>query len=174
MPISKDDRREFAEATRGVKPLRSRNTVPPRKPRPGPQARFRRAEDSATLEASLNDDDAAPAAEEIAFRRPGLSERAFRDLRRGRFSIEAEIDLHGLTRSEAKIALHDFIVECSARRLRCVRVIHGKGARSGPEGPVLKAAVQHWLAQWDEVLGYVSAARRHGGSGAVYVLLQRR
>jgi DNA-nicking Smr family endonuclease len=174
MPISKDDRRAFAEATRGVKPLRSRNTVPTHKSRPKAQARFRRAEDAATLEASLNDDDAAPAAEEIAFRRPGLSERTFRDLRRGRFSIEAEIDLHGLTQSKAKTALHDFIVECGMRRLRCVRVIHGKGARSGPEGPVLKAGVQHWLAQWDEVLGYVSAARRHGGSGAVYVLLQRR
>jgi DNA-nicking Smr family endonuclease len=174
MPISKDDRRAFAEATRGVKPLQSQNTVPPRKSRPKPQARFRRAEDAATLEASLNDDEAEPTAEEIAFRRPGLSERTFRDLRRGRFSIEAEIDLHGLTQSKAKIALHDFIVECGAQRLRCVRVIHGKGARSGPDGPVLKAGVQHWLAQWDEVLAYVSAARRHGGSGAVYVLLQRR
>jgi DNA-nicking Smr family endonuclease len=173
MPISKDDRRAFADATHGVKPLRSRNTVPTRKSRPKPLARFRRAEDAATLEASLNDDDAAPAAEEIAFRRPGLSERTFRDLRRGRFSIEAEIDLHGLTQGEAKIALHDFIVECGARGHRSVLVIHGKGARSGPEGPVLKAGVQHWLAQWDEVLGYVSAARRHGGSGAVYVLLRR-
>jgi DNA-nicking Smr family endonuclease len=174
MPISNDDRRAFAEATRGVKPLRSRNTVPSGKSRPKPQARFRRAEDAATLEASLSDDDAAQAAEEIAFRRPGLSERTFRDLRRGRFSIEAEIDLHGLTQAKAKIALHDFIVECSLRGHRSVRVIHGKGARSGPEGPVLKAGVQHWLAQWDEVLGYVSATRRHGGIGAVYVLLRRR
>jgi DNA-nicking Smr family endonuclease len=121
----------------------------------------------------LSDDDAAPAAEEIAFRRPGLSERTFRDLRRGRFSIEAEIDLHGLREGEAKSALHEFIDECVTRRHRSVLVIHGKGARSGPAGPVLKAGVQHWLAQWDAVLGYVSAARRHGGSGAVYVLLRR-
>ena len=55
-----------------------------------------------------------------------------------------------------------------------MRVIHGKSARSGPDGPVLKARVQHWLAQWDDVLGYVSARRRDGGSGAVYVLLRRR
>jgi DNA-nicking Smr family endonuclease len=174
MPISKDDRRAFAEATRGVKPLRARNTVPRSTSRPKAKARFRRAEDAATLAASLSDDDAAPAAEEIAYRRPELSERIFRDLRRGRFSIEAEIDLHGLNKSQAKAALHDFIVECSALRLRCVRVIHGKGARSGPDGPVLKAGVQHWLAQWDDVLAYVSAARRHGGSGAAYVLLRRR
>jgi DNA-nicking Smr family endonuclease len=174
MPISKDDRRAFAEATRGVKRLPSRNAVPRSKARPKPQARFSRADNAAALEASLTDDEGAPAAEEIAFRRPGLSQRAFRDLSRGRFSLEAEIDLHGLRQSEAKSALHEFIDECVARRLRCVRVIHGKGARSGPEGPVLKAGVQHWLAQWDDVLAYVSAKRRDGGSGAVYVLLQRR
>jgi len=174
MPISKDDRRAFADAIRGVKPLRAQKTVPPRKSRPKPEARFSRAENAAALEASLTDDEAAPAAEEIAFRRPGLSERVFRDLRRGRFSIEAEIDLHGLTQSQAKVALQDFIAECGAERIRCIRVIHGKGARSGPDGPVLKAAVQHWLAQWDDVLAYVSARRRDGGSGAVYVLLKRR
>ena len=174
MPISKDDRQAFAEATRGVKRLRSRNTVPLPKSRPKPQARFNRAENAAALEATLTDDDAAPAAEEIAYRRPQLSERTFRDLRRGRFTIEAEIDLHGLRQPGAKAALHEFIDECIGRRLRCVRVIHGKGARSGPDGPVLKASVQHWLAQWDDVLGYVSARRRDGGSGAVYVLLRRR
>ena len=174
MPISKYDRQVFAEATRDVKRLRSRNTVPLPKSRPKPQARFSRAENAATLEASLTDDDAAPAAEEIAYRRPQLSERTFRDLRRGRFSIDAEIDLHGLRQGEAKVALHDFIAECRARGLRCVRVIHGKGARSGADGPVLKASVQVWLAQWDDVLAYVSARRRDGGSGAVYVLLQRR
>ncbi|HEY7672312.1 MAG TPA: Smr/MutS family protein [Gammaproteobacteria bacterium] len=174
MPITKDDRRVFAEATRGVKPLRPQKTVPRNPSRPKPQARFRRAEDAATLAESLTDDEALPAAEEIAFRRPELSDRTFRDLRRSRFSIEAEIDLHGLTQRKAKVALHDFIVECGARRLRCVRVIHGKGARSGPDGPVLKAGVAHWLTQWDDVLGYVSAARRHGGSGAVYVLLRGR
>lgn len=174
MPISKDDRRAFADATRDVKPLRPRNSVPRSKTRPKPQARFTRAETAAALEASLTDDEGAPAAEEIAFRRPGLSERTFRDLRRGRFAIEAEIDLHGLTQPQARVALQEFIVECVARRIRCVRVIHGKGARSGPDGPVLKAGVQHWLAQWDDVLAYVTAGRRHGGSGAAYVLLQRR
>ena len=174
MPISKDDRQAFAEATRDVKRLRSRNTVPRPQSRPKPQARFSRAENAAALEASLTDDDAAPAAEEISYRRPQLSERAFRDLRRGRFTIEAEIDLHGLTQHEAKSALHEFIDECIGQRLRCVRVIHGKGARSGADGPVLKASVQVWLPQWDDVLGYVSARRRDGGSGAVYVLLRRR
>lgn len=172
--MADEDERAFAEATRGVKPLKRDNRVPARRKRPPPRAGFSRAADAETLETSIVDVSEAGAAEEIAFRRPGLSERRFRELRRGRFSIEAEIDLHGHTRVQAKRALHDFIVECAQRRLGCVRVIHGKGARSGPEGPVLKAGVQHWLSQWEEVLAYVSAGRRHGGSGAVYVLLRPR
>ena len=52
--------------------------------------------------------------------------------------------------------------------------MHGKGLRSGPAGPVLKNSVQHWLSQWDEVLAFVSAQPRDGGSGALYVLLKHR
>jgi DNA-nicking Smr family endonuclease len=174
MPISKEDRRAFADATRDVKPLPRPNRTASHPRRPKPEAGFSRAAQSATLEDSLTDSRAAQTAEEIAFRRPGVSERTFRDLRRGRFSIEAEIDLHGLTRAQAKSELHDFIVACAGQRLGCVRVVHGKGTRSGPDGPVLKASVQHWLSQWDEVLAYVSAGRKHGGSGALYVLLRPR
>jgi DNA-nicking Smr family endonuclease len=174
MPISKEDRGAFAEATRDVKKLRPPNTVPSRRPRPKPEASFSRAERSAALDASLDDGDSGRSAEEIGFRRPGISERKFRDLRSGRFSIEDEIDLHGLTRIQAKSALREFILDCATRRLGCIRVIHGKGTRSGPEGPVLKASVQHWLAQWDEVLAFVSAGPQHGGGGAVYVLLRPR
>jgi DNA-nicking Smr family endonuclease len=154
--------------------LKRQNRVQSRPARPKAEARLSRAARAAVLEDSLSDDLAAPAAEEISFRRPQVSERRFRDLRRGRFSIEDEIDLHGLTRMQAKAVLREFIVDCAARRLGCVRVIHGKGARSGPGGPVLKAGIQRWLAQWDEVLAYTSAARQHGGAGAIYVLLQAR
>jgi DNA-nicking Smr family endonuclease len=174
MPISKEDRSAFAAATRGVKPLKRQDQVPPRPARPKAEARLSRAARSAMLDESLNDHLAVSAAEEISFRRPHVSERRFRELSRGRFSIEDEIDLHGLTRTQAKAALREFIVDCATRRLGCVRVIHGKGTRSGPAGPVLKAGVQQWLAQWDEVLAYVSAGRQHGGAGAIYVLLQAR
>jgi DNA-nicking Smr family endonuclease len=126
------------------------------------------------LEESLLDDAVGQAAEEIAYRRPGLPEATFKKLRRGAFSIENEIDLHGLTRREARLELKRFLTECVERRLGCVRVIHGKGARSGPDGPVLKASVQLWLQRWDDVLAFVSAGRQHGGSGAVYVLLRHR
>jgi len=174
MSISKEDREAFAAATSGVKPLKRQDRVAPTPPRPKAEARLSRAARAAMLADSLADTHALDSAEEIGFRRPGVSEHRFRQLRRGHYSIEAEIDLHGLTQARAKTALQDFIVECSSRRLGCVRVIHGKGTRSGPDGPVLKASVQRWLAQWDAVLAFVSATRRHGGSGAIYVLLRTR
>jgi DNA-nicking Smr family endonuclease len=75
---------------------------------------------------------------------------------------------------QARAELKGFISECATRRLACVRVVHGKGSRSGPEGPILKPSVHYWLALWDSVLAFVSAQPRHGGSGAVYVLLKTR
>ena len=110
--------------------------------------------------------------EQLAFQRPGISRNEMRQLRRGNYSIQAEIDLHGLTVSEAQIELRSFVTECVDRNLRCIRVVHGKGLRSGDNGPVLKANVNYWLPGWDEVLAFCSALPRHGGTGAIYVLLK--
>lgn len=171
MVISKNDRKMFELATHDVRPIKTTDRVVPRTSKPSAHARLSRAADLETLEESLNGESADPA-EEVGFRRPGLSDRDFRRLRQGRFSIEDEIDLHGLNRAQARAALRAFLGDAIDRRLGCVRVIHGKGSRSGPHGPVLKSRVHYWLSQWDEVLAFVSARRRHGGSGAVYVLLR--
>lgn len=170
--ISKDDRKMFALATRDVRPIKPSERETPKFLRPAARARLSRAAIVETMHESLYGSLGEPLAEEIEFRRPGLPERSFRQLRQGRFSIEDEIDLHGMNRREARAALKAFIVDSSERHLGCVRVIHGKGTRSGPGGPVLKNRVQYWLTQWNEVLAFVSARRRHGGSGAVYVLLR--
>lgn len=169
-----DDDKAFADAMRDVKPLKTPDKVGIERPRPKAEARFSRAASRQVLAESLNGTVSDSSGEEVAFRRSSVSERTLRGLRRGRFSIEAEIDLHGLNRSEALAALREFVTDARARRFGCVRVIHGKGSRSGPEGPVLKACVHRWLARWDDVLAVCSANRRHGGSGAVYVLLRRR
>ena len=169
-----DDEKVFAEAMRDVKPLRVRDKVGVERPRPKAEARLSRAASRQVLADSLHGTINDASGEEVAFRRQGVPERTLRDLRRGRYSIEEEIDLHGLNRTQAQAALKQFIIEAATRQLGCVRVIHGKGSRSGPEGPVLKNCVQGWLAQWDEVLAVASANRRHGGSGAVYVLLRPR
>ena len=112
--------------------------------------------------------------EELSFRRPGIRPADLRRLRRGHFSVAADIDLHGLNASEAHAALAAFVSEAAARGRRCVRVVHGKGLRSGPGGPVIKRRIGRWLRRRDEVLAYASARPVDGGTGAVYVLLRAR
>jgi len=175
---SGEDKHVFEDAMRDVTPLEHEERVQERK-RPRARARQTRAAHDEVLRESLAGSPAERDAleqlgDEAAYRHPSLPHRTFKQLRRGRFSIEAEADLHGLTALEAKVVLREFIGESRDRGLGCVRIIHGKGLRSGPEGPVLKARVQRWLAQWDDVLAFVTARARDGGSGAVYVLLRRR
>ena len=173
-----NDKEALARAMRGVRRLQYEERALHRRSRPAIAAMTRTARQE-VLRESLHGSDDGPDAleqlgEEVSYRRAGLPERTFRRLRRGRYRIEDETDLHGLTVSQAHLQLRAFIAEAAARGLGCVRVIHGKGLRSGPRGPVLKTGVQRWLARWDEVLAFVSARARDGGSGAVYVLLRRR
>ena len=174
MNATDEDRRAFIEATRDVKPLKGDNRMPPSARKPKPKARRRRAADADVLRDSLHGKWHEHATGEVEYAREELSARAFRQLKLGKYSIEAEIDLHGMNRAQAQNALREFLVECAHLNLGCVRIVHGKGARSGPGGPVLKFFVHDWLAQWDYVLGYASAGHKHGGNGAVLVLLRRR
>jgi DNA-nicking Smr family endonuclease len=96
-----------------------------------------------------------------------------RKLARGNFSVQDEIDLHGMTVPEAKEALQEFVGECELKGLTCIRVVHGKGLGSGNRGPVIKNKVNKWLRQWNAVLAFVSARQVDGGTGAVYVLLRK-
>ena len=171
--ISDDDREAFAEATKGVRRLKPQNLAPLDAPRPKPKARQSRAEHKAVLEQSLNGPFSAETLEEISFRRDTVSNQIFRRLKRGEFTIEAEIDLHGMRLTEAQTELHHFLRECIGNGVSSVRIVHGKGTRSGPDGPILKPSVHHWLLLWDEVLAFASSQPRHGGNGAVYVLLKR-
>ncbi len=173
-----NDKEEFARAMRGVRRLEYEERATHRRSRPATAAMTRSARQEVLRESLMGSDDGPDAleqlGEEVSYRRPSLPERTFRRLRRGRYRIEGETDLHGLTVEQARMQLRYFVAEAVAKGLGCVRVIHGKGLRSGPRGPVLKTCVQRWLAQWDDVLAFVSARARDGGSGAVYVLLRRR
>lgn len=111
--------------------------------------------------------------EEISYARPGLDTGTVRKLRRGRFSVGAVLDLHGMTSAVARDALDDFVDQALRARTSCIRIIHGKGLRSGNQGPVLKQQVNRWLRRKDEVLAFCSARPADGGTGAVYVLLKR-
>ena len=171
---NEDERRAFRKATAGARPLKPDNRVPASRPPPRPSARRRREDDAAVLRDSLRAHWLEGLHGEVWYARASLPERTLRRLRAGEFSIEAELDLHGMTRAAARAQLRQFLVECARRRIGCVRIIHGKGRRSGPGGPVLKEAVQTWLTQWDDVLGFASAGPRQGGNGAVVALLRGR
>jgi DNA-nicking Smr family endonuclease len=171
--LDEDDTHLFREAVRDVKPLAHEAPAPePR--RPPPRARFTRADRYAVLQESLYTDVGDPelaSGEELVFSRDGVPSGVLRKLRRGHYRVQAEIDLHGLTVPEAKEALRTFLAHALERRIRCVRIIHGKGLRSGHRGPVLKGAVSSVLRRVGPVLAYVSARQVDGGTGALYVLL---
>ena len=146
--------------------------------RPAPIPRQRIADDAAALIASKYGAEPSPEAWEIGqeleagqtFLRRGLSSDILKKLRRGHWSVQSEIDLHGHTIFEAHDALSDFLDDARAHGYRCVRVIHGKGLTSPNREPVLKSKVRRWLSQWDEVLAYCEAPRHGGGGGAVLIL----
>lgn len=169
--------REFRDAMRDVRPLKRPRPRVHEAPKPPPQARFTRADQAEVLRESLlppTDEAMLDTGDELNFRRPHVPESVLVKLRRGHFTVDAEIDLHGLTGAEARAALREFTAEAVARRMNCVRVIHGKGRRSGPRGPVLKNVVNQWLQRTDDILAFGSARGVDGGSGAVYVLLRKR
>jgi DNA-nicking Smr family endonuclease len=168
-----NDTHLFREAVRDVKPLS--HEVPVLKSRrPPARARFTRADRYAVLRESLDTDVGDPevaSGEELVFSREGVQSSILRKLRRGQYRVQAEIDLHGLTVPEAKEALRGFLAHALEQRIRCVRIVHGKGLRSGHRGPVLKGAVSSVLRRVGPVLAYVSARQVDGGTGALYVLL---
>jgi DNA-nicking Smr family endonuclease len=173
-----EEARLFREAVRDVKPLgrSDHGTDHPQKRarRPRAAARFARADRLAVLEESLCSeiiDPALASGEELVFQRAGIQPAVLRKLRRGDYRVQGEIDLHGLNVSEAKQALREFLALALMRQWRCVRIVHGKGLRSGHRGPVLKAMVGAMLRRIGPVLAYVSARPVDGGTGALYVLL---
>ena len=110
--------------------------------------------------------------EALSFRRPGIGSDVTRKLRRGEWTLQREIDLHGLRREDAREALSAFIREAFRQGIRCVRVVHGKGLGSPGKTPVLKGRVHSWLIQKSEVLAFVQARGDEGGAGALVVLLK--
>lgn len=109
--------------------------------------------------------------DEPTWLRAGLPRRVLKDLRRGRWVVQAELDLHGYNRDEAQERVADFLARCLFHGLRCLRIIHGKGLGSPGREPVLKNRVRHWLQRRREVLAFCQAPGPNGGSGALLVLL---
>lgn len=177
MPGKDDERDLFRAAMRDVRPLSVPARVGAASRKPAPRARQTHAERLAVLRESL----APPAAEldlqpgdSTQYRQPGVPETVLRRLRRGDYRIEAEIDLHGMRLNEARAQLRQFLLAALKRGLQCLRIVHGKGLRSGQRGPVIKNSVHSVLRRLDSVLAFTSAGLRDGGTGATLVLLRGR
>lgn len=175
--MEEDERKLFRLAMRGVQRLAAEPRQSTAALRPRPRARQARAERRAVLAESLGAgsplEPVAESGDALLFRRPTISEAVFRRLRAGQYRVEAEIDLHGLTGRDVGPALRQFLTEALHHRARVVRVIHGKGLRSGNRGPVLKLVASSFLQRVDAVLAFASAREVDGGSGALLVLLDR-
>ena len=169
---SPEDEKLFREIMADAEPLVQDKTAPfkPRlPPRPIVQPDHLREDERDLAELSESE---VVTGDFLDFSRPGVQQRVLQDLRRGHIEPQLELDLHGLTTDYAYETLNEFLYECQVRRLRCVRIIHGKGYRSENRQPVLKQKINYWLRLRDEVLAFCSATRRDGGTGAVYVLLR--
>ena len=174
--ISEEDRALFRDAVSGTRRLVQERRINQQKKKPPPRPLQRERDEQQVLVDMLSEPvDMADleTGEELLFTRLGVQHKTFRKLRRGEFSIEAELDLHGQTKIEARQTIVQFLHHCREQRMRCVRIIHGKGHGSHQKRPVLKQYVNHWLRQRDEVLAFCSARPVDGGTGAVYVLLKR-
>lgn len=171
---SDEDTSLFRDAVRGVAPLPAPDKIihSRKHPQPIPQQTPR---DAQSAPADLLSDHIPleiEAGDAWSFMRPGVSHQTLRRLRRGYWEIQAQLDLHGLTREQARPELVAFLNSSVQRGLRCVQVIHGKGLSSKDREPVLKTRVGSWLAQRDDVLAFCQARPEEGGSGAVLVLLK--
>lgn len=108
----------------------------------------------------------------LSFQRPGVQNGVFRNLRLGKYAIDARLDLHLHTVEAARSAVFTFVRDCLEHDVRCALITHGKG--EGRQQPaVLKSCINHWLPQMEAVLAFHSAQKQHGGSGATYVMLRK-
>ncbi|SEA91069.1 Smr/MutS family protein [Variovorax sp. YR216] len=165
----------FARAVGATQPLRRKAAVHLAPEPPAPIPVQQQLDEQRVLRESLSDEfdvtTLLDADDAMSFRRPGINTDVTRKLRAGEWTIQRQIDLHGMRSDEAREALGAFIRDAYKQGLRCVRVVHGKGLGSPGRQPVLKAKVQRWLIQKNETLAFVQAKPAEGGAGALVVLL---
>jgi len=174
--VGNDPAALFRLAMKGAAPLAQTNRLHLTPEPPAATPRQKELNDQEVLRESLTApitfEDRLDMGDEAAFLRPGLPRRVLTDLRRGRWVVQRQLDLHGLTRDEARAALAAFLGACLKDGQRCLRLIHGKGLGSPGGEPVLKHLSKSWLAQRDEILAFCQARPFDGGAGALLILLR--
>jgi DNA-nicking Smr family endonuclease len=174
-----DDFSLFQAELRGVKPIKH-DRADTGKPKPN-RARLETLRQAATARVEsikvdgLSDQFVIDVGAEDAlyWAGNGIQESQMRKLKLGQIAFEGSLDLHGMSVEKARDTLWEFIAEANKLEVRCVRVTHGKAVRMDGRKPMIKSHVNTWLRQHPQVLGFTSCLAKHGGTGAVYVLLKR-
>jgi DNA-nicking Smr family endonuclease len=173
---AREQRSLFQAAVGKVQRLPDHGTVSLRPPPPQPTPMQHLLDEAAALREAISDEvdvtTLLDTDERLSFRRPGVGPDVAQKLRQGKWSIQRQVDLHGLRTDEARETLGTFIREAHKQGIRCVRVVTGKGLGSPGKAPVLKDKVHRWLVQRAEVVAFVQAPPAQGGAGALVVLLQ--
>jgi DNA-nicking Smr family endonuclease len=180
-PAAQTEEDLWAQATTGVKKLAAGTPTAPPRPPPAVSGPVWHPDLDAidALRALVSGDgpfDIADTDEYVEGRAPGVDQALVRKLRRGEFAVQGHLDLHGLTREEAKGAADAFLRRSRQGGKRCVLLVHGRGIHSKDQVPVLKDALRTWLSTarfGRHVLAFATALPVDGGAGAVYVLLRR-
>ena len=169
-----DEMALFRAAMQDVAPLPASDKVIHNDPKAPPYPRKERYVEEIAPNDTLSDhiSVAMETGDAWSYVRPGMPHQTLRRLRRGYWGIQHNLDLHGCTREEARQQLIAFLDHCIQRKMRCVRVIHGKGLSSKNREPVLKSRIGNWLMQHTDVLAFCQAKPEDGGGGAVLILLK--
>lgn len=109
----------------------------------------------------------------IEWRRDGVQDGVFRQLKRGNYEPQASLNMHQMRVQEARVEVARFIQDCYRYGVRTAVLIHGKGKRSAERPALLKSLCNQWLPELEPVLAFHTAQRQHGGAGATYVMLRK-
>ena len=175
-----DDFSLFRAELRGVKPI-SYDRADTGKPKKTDRQRLNAIRQAATIATNKIQVDGlsdqfvidVEAEQALYWAGNGVQEAQMRKLKSGHISFDGSLDLHGMTVEKARTTLWEFLAEATRLEIRCVRVTHGKAARKDGKAPLIKSHVNTWLRQHPQVLGFCSCVAKHGGTGALYVLLKR-
>ena len=172
--MNDDDESLFSEAMQGVKTLSSNKANLKQKPAAINKREFVAPRDITEMNIadSLSDEFIPECEDFLEFKRPGIQNAYLKQIRNGKVEVSDYIDLHGYRRDDARKTLLEFLDHAQQQSYKLVRIVHGKGHHSDGSQPVLKAMVNKWLQSIPEVLAFVSATPKDGGTGAVYVLLK--
>lgn len=174
-PLPPEEIEIFRAAMTEVRRRDPAGRVLPQTVKPSTRPRSLEADEQAVIEELWSgpfEPDPVDSTEALAYRGDGIQDSVWRRLRRGSYRIRAELDLHGLNRDRAYLAVAEFLADCQGRDLRCVRIIHGKGLGSPNSGPVIRSLLDGWLRRRKDVLAFCAARPHDGGTGAAYVLLR--